>query len=286
MSESIAPDFEALAAAPDERLDLARIALLIAADGYPAVEIEKYVGQLDSLAKRVREYATATGRELLDGLDHVLFVEEGFAGNSEAYYDPRNSFLNEVLDRRVGIPITLSLVFLEVGWRAGLPLTPVSFPTHFLVALQGTGHSQGGAENTVFIDPFHGGERLATADVVQRLVPLLGNNVDAAQAYLPRVLAASSRREMAVRMLRNLKAIYTRQDDVEPLLTVCNRMIALAPGDAAALRDRGATLARLECHQSASHDFEHYLRLAPNAEDAPAVREQLARCKSFGLRLH
>ena len=273
-------DFEALVAVPDSELDLARIALAIASDGYGDLDVDACLSQLDDLGQRVLGHAgpRATGEERLDALRVVLIDEEGFSGNAEAYYDPRNSFLNEVLARRTGIPITLSLLFLEVGWRVGLPLGPVSFPAHFLVAVN--------LDLPRYIDPYNGGIELHDADLIARLMPMLGNDVESAENYLPRVIAASTRREMAKRLMRNLKGIYERQGDLEPLLRVCNRAVALDPADASALRDRGVALAKLECHRSACEDFSHYLRLAPDAPDAADVRRRIEFSRDTGGRLH
>ena len=277
---SQAYDFEALVAVPDGELDLARIALAIASDGYHDLDAGACLSQLDALGVRVREHAGpgAVGEQLLHSLRAVLIEEEGFSGNDTAYYDPRNSFLNEVLARRTGIPITLSLLFLEVGWRVGLPLGPVSFPAHFLVSVN--------LDVARYIDPYNGGVELYDADLIRRLMPMLGNDVATAEDYLPRVIAASTRRDMAKRMLRNLKGIYERQGDLEPLLRVCNRAVALDPGDASALRDRGVALAKLECHRSACEDFSHYLRLAPDAPDAADIQRRIEFSRDTGGRLH
>ena len=138
-----------------------------------------------------------------------------------------------MIERRLGIPITLSVIYLEVGWRLGLPLVPVSFPAHFLVASTGAGR--------VFIDPFDRGARVAPAELVARLAPMAGGIAQARQ-ILPRVTVPASRREVAMRILRNLRQIYSVRQDFERLLVVCNRMVALDPKDAAALRERGTYL--------------------------------------------
>lgn len=279
MREPPLPSFEALVSRPDETLDLARIALAIAVDEYPGLDAGVYLQWLDETAEAIADAADIAMpmRDRLAMLDRQLFEVEGFTGNQDDYFDPRNSFLNEVIERRTGIPITLSVVYLEVGWRLGLPLVPVSFPAHFLVSTTGS--------RRLFIDPFSRGARVAPAELVARLRPLAGT-ADQARQYLPKLTAAATRREVAMRMLRNLKGIYERRTDLDRLLLVANRMVALHPGDATALRERGHVLARLECYQAAYHDYLHYLRLAPHAEDAPEIRNRIERLRPIATRLN
>ena len=272
-------DFEALVSKPDEALDIARIALALAMDAYPDLDAGVYLAWLDATAEAISDAADLAMPlpERLAMLDRQLFEVEGFRGNEDDYLDPRNSFLNEVIERRTGIPITLSVVYLEVGWRLGLPLVPVSFPAHFLVASTGS--------RRVFIDPFNRGARVAPAELVARLAPLAGT-VDHARQYLPRATAPASRREVAMRILRNLKAIHDRRNDLGQLLVVLNRMVSLDPKDATALRERGHVLVRLECYQAACHDYLHYLRLVPLAEDAADIQARVDRLRSIATRLN
>lgn len=279
MSSPTPSNFEALASRPDEALDVARIALALAADAYPDLDAGVYLAWLDATAESI---ADAADRRMplpdrLEMLDRQLFEVEGFRGNHDDYTDPRNSFLNDVIERRLGIPITLSVIYLEVGWRLGLPLVPVSFPAHFLVASTGAGR--------VFIDPFDRGARVAPAELVARLAPMAGGMAQARQ-ILPRVTVPASRREVAMRILRNLRQIYSVRQDFERLLVVCNRMVALDPKDAAALRERGHVLARLECFQAAYHDYQHYLRLAPLAADAADIRVRIDELRPIATRLN
>ena len=279
MPEPLLPDFEALVSRPDETLDIARIALALALDEYPGLDVGPYLAWLDATAEAAADAADlATPMpERLAVLDRQLFEIQGFRGNGDDYFDPRNSYLNDVIDRRTGIPITLSVIYLEVGWRLGLPLVPVSFPAHFLVATTGS--------RRVFIDPYNRGARVAPAELLARLASIVGN-AEHARQYLPIVTRAASRREVAMRMLRNLKGIHDRRDDLARLLVVGNRMVALDPQDAAAVRDRGHVLARLECFQAAYHDYLHYLRLAPLAADAADIRERVDRLRPIATRLN
>ena len=279
MPQPSTPNFELLVSRPDEALDIARIALALAADAYPDLDPGPYLAWLDATAEAIAEAADLT-RPLPDRLamlDRQIFEVEGFRGNRDDYFDPRNSFLNDVIERRTGIPITLSVVYLEVGWRLGLPLVPVSFPAHFLVASTGAGR--------VFIDPFNRGAHVAPAELVARLAPIAGG-AEQARRYLPRVTGPASRREVAMRLLRNLGQIHARRQDLDRLLVVSNRMVALDPKDAVALRERGHVLARLECYQAAYHDYLHYLRLAPLAADAADIRARIDRLRPIATRLN
>ena len=273
------PNFEALVSKPDEALDIARIALALATDAYPDLDPSVYLAWLDATAEAIAEAADLAMPlpERLAMLDRQLFEVEGFRGNHDDYFDPRNSFLNDVIERRTGIPITLAVIYLEVGWRLGLPLVPVSFPAHFLVASTGT--------RRVFIDPFNRGTRVAPAELLARLAPMVGGPPQARQ-FLPRATAPASRREVAMRMLRNLKQIYAKRQDLDRLLVVANRMVALDPKDAAALRERGHVLARLECYQAAYHDYLHYLRLAPFAADTADIQARVDRLRPIATRLN
>ena len=279
MLKPSAPNFEVLVSRPDEALDVARIALALATDAYPDLDSGPYLAWLDATAEAIAEAADLTRPlpERLGMLDRQIFEVEGFRGNQDDYFDPRNSFLNDVIERRTGIPITLSVVYLEVGWRLGLPLVPVSFPAHFLVASTGA--------KRVFIDPFNRGARVAPAELVARLAPIAGG-AEQARQYLPRVTGPASRREVVMRLLRNLRQIHAGRQDLDRLLVVSNRMVALDPKDAAALRERGHVLARLECYQAAYHDYLHYLRLAPRAADAADVRARIDRLRPIATRLN
>ena len=279
MSNPSTENFEALVSKPDEALDIARIALALATDAYPTLDPGIYLAWLDATAEAIADAAELSMPlpERLAMLDRQLFEVEGFSGNEDDYFDPRNSYLNDVIDRRTGIPITVSVVYLEVGWRLGLPLVPVSFPAHFLVAST--------VGTRVFIDPFNRGARIPAAELVARLAPMAGGTGQARQ-ILPRVTTPASRREVAMRMLRNLRQIYARRKDNNRLLVVVNRMVALDPKDPVAVRERGHVLAEMECYQAAYHDYQHYLRLAPLAADGADIRARIERLRPIATRLN
>jgi regulator of sirC expression with transglutaminase-like and TPR domain len=257
--------FQALLSRPVVPLDEA--ALAIAAEEYPGLDEASYLARLDALAALVDQRASGPRRVAgrLRALCDVLFGELGFRGNEEAYYDPRNSFLNEVLERRLGIPISLSLVLIEVGRRVGVPLLGVGLPRHFLAKLQ----PQGGPE--VFVDAFHGGALLSREECVARF-----QGGPSEPPLDPGWLEAVTPRQLLARMLRNLKQIYLRQGDDVRAHGAIDRLLLLAPDAAEELRDRGLVSARLGLRPAAARDLGAYLELAPTAPDGAEIRELLA----------
>jgi len=255
--------FADLVQRPESEIDLATGALLIAAEEYPQLAVEPYLRRLDLLAERVRDRTCGepAGLVVLQELGHVLFVEEGFRGNSDAYYDPRNSFLNDVLDRKVGIPITLSVVFLEVGWRVGLPLVGVSFPGHFLVRY-------GGEALNLLVDPFAGGQVRFEDEAQHLLDGVYGGMV----RLRPEFLQPASTREILFRILTNLKGIYLNARDDRRALATVEQLLVMRPTAAGEFRDRGMLLARAGRPEEAIADLERYLDFAPAAPDATRVR--------------
>ena len=263
--------------APDD-MPLAEGALWIAAAEYPALDVADYLRRLDGMAEtlRLRLRADISVADKLRALNHYLFGELGFSGATDDYSDPRNSFLNDVMDRRCGIPLSLSLIYLEVGRRIGLALYGVSFPGHFLVKC-----SLG--SNVVVLDPYNRGLSLDAGDLLSRLQAEGAEGGDGGgeggidPAVLAYLLSAASHREMLMRMLRNLKGIYLAQQDWLRALAASERLIQIAPEMAGELRERGQIYVALECYRAALHDFRSYLRLAENEADVAAVREEMAR---------
>ncbi len=256
-------------AGPEESLDLARAALLIARAEYPQLDVEAYLARLDALAAEVRRRLAgeAPAGAVLSALNRYLFEEQGFTGNVDDYYDPRNSFLNEVMDRKLGIPLTLSLLYMELGRRLGVALEGVAFPGHFLVRL----HREDG---DVVLDPFFGGIALSRADLEGRIQDLLGQHRSG--DVNPRwFLESAGKKQILARMLRNLKIIYLRRNDLGRALAASNQILAVDPSSAADLRDRGMILEYLECPAAALADYLSYLQLSPQAEDAEEIRSRL-----------
>ncbi|HEY8156570.1 MAG TPA: tetratricopeptide repeat protein [Myxococcota bacterium] len=271
--------FAELLRGPDERIDLARSALLIAAEEYPSLDVAHYLDRLDALAREVapRLEGAHSAAERVSVLNRFLFAERGFAGNREHYEDPRNSFLNEVLDRCAGIPITLSLVYMEVARRAGVAVDGVGFPGHFLVKL-----GEPGQPGPIVVDAFFG-TVLTREECQLRLAAVLGA---AAQLRPELHLRKASAREILVRLLGNLKVLYVRSADFGRALACCERILLVEPDAPHELRDRGLVYEKLECFGAAAADLERFLEIAPDDESAAAVRERLASLRPRLRHLH
>ena len=276
-----AQEWRRIAGMRDEDVSLAEGALWIAASEYPGLAIDDYLACLHDMAAKLRgrlraDIATA---EKLMALNHYLFDELGFSGNSDDFYDPRNSFLNEVIERRVGIPITLGVIYIEIGRRIGLGLHGVSFPGHFLVkcALR---------DGIVVLDPYSRGVSL-DADELQQRLRAAGSPGDVDGAILAHLLGAASNKEVLGRMLRNLKGIYVERADWLRALSASERVIALLPDDAGEeYRDRAGIYLKLECIRAALGDFNTYLRQCPGAADAETVTAQIAELAPRVARLN
>lgn len=263
-----------------DQFALAEACLLAAQDEYPDVDVAGCMAQLDAIAATIRGRlpADAFPEQKVVAINRHLFGELGFAGNVEAYYDPRNSYLNQVLERRVGIPITLAIVYLEVGRRLALPVRGVGFPGHFLVKVRLKG-------GELVLDPFGGGEPQSERELRTRLEQVLPKHRAAAAALEP-YLEPATPREILARVLRNLKAIYLQAGALEAALAVMNRMLLVVPESVEELRDRGLVYARLDCFRPAAADLQNYLRRRPDAPDAAEVRARLAELKSAAGRLN
>lgn len=265
----------------DEDVSLAEGALWIAAEEYPDLVVDEHLARLHDMAAclRGRLRADVATAEKLMALNHYMFDELGFSGNTDDYYDPRNSFLNEVLERKLGIPITLGVVYIEIGRRIGIGLQGVSFPGHFLVkcALR---------DGVVVLDPYSRGVSLGMDELQQRL-RAAGSASDVDEAILAHLLSAASNKEVLARMLRNLKGVYVRQGDWLRALSSSERLIALKPDDAGEeYRDRGGIYLKLECFRAALGDFGTYLKQCPGAADAETVRAQVSELSDQVARLN
>jgi regulator of sirC expression with transglutaminase-like and TPR domain len=270
-------EFRQAADRPEEQIDLGRAALTIALPDYPKLDISEYLARIDRLAVEVTAQtgAAADGYRLIAALNYVLFSRHGFRGNRDDYYDPRNSFLNELIERKTGIPITLSVLYMEVARRIGLGADGIGFPGHFLVKAVC-------ADDEVVIDPFDGGKVRSREDLQAMLRQMYGGKLEFRSDFL----AAVSKKQILQRMLNNLKVIYVRSNDLVKTLSVFDRLLILTPASAEDLRDRGVIYSRLECFEQAKEDFESYLRLAPDADDAGAVRERLVEVAKQTVRIH
>jgi regulator of sirC expression with transglutaminase-like and TPR domain len=263
-------EFRRAVLGPDAGIDLARVALLIARAEYPTLDVAGYLHRLDQLADKGG--AGALQRDPLRRLHRLrefLFEEVGFRGNADEYFDPRNSFLNDVLDRRLGIPITLSLVMIEVGRRLGLEIQGIGLPAHFIVGAEIEGCQ-------VLLDPFQGGT-LLTRESAQELVSrVLSRPVTLQDGHF----APVSKRQFIRRMLANLKGIYCRRECWAKALPIMERLLTVAPDSPEEVRDRGSVLVNLGALADGIADFERYLTLRPEAPDAEPVRQHLRRART------
>ena len=267
--------FSRLLSGPDASVDLAEASLLIASGEYPGLDVPRYLERLDEMGREVRGRLPRGAVRGIDCLNAYLFGEEGFRGNVEDYYDPRNSFLNDVMDRRTGIPITLSTVYIEVARRAGLGVFGVGLPGHFLVGTQAAGRA-------VFVDPFHGGALLSEADCQKRLDRVFEGRVRLG----PGMLAPCPRKGILARMLRNLKAIYVKAGDYARGLRTIDLLLRLDPRSAEDLRDRGLLHAEYGCYALAAADLEACVGLAPAAPESPALRAKALEMRSKAKHLN
>jgi len=272
--------FSDAVAAERVRINLAEAALLCAQDAYPELDVRDTMARIDELADVLKRRLPAdfsTTHRLL-ALNNYLFGELGFSGDADNYYDPRNSFLNDVLLRKTGIPITLSILYIEIGTRLGLKLRGVSFPGHFLVKIRVTG-------GELVLDPYEGGRSLSEEDLRERLARFTGE--EAAQSLpLEDFLETASPRQILARLLRNLKAIHLEAKDLDRALAVMNRLVILLPDVPEERRDRGLVFAQLECPRAAADDLGFYARERPAAEDAEKVAAQLAAATISAARLN
>jgi regulator of sirC expression with transglutaminase-like and TPR domain len=260
--------FEELVRAPEEDVDLARAALLIAQIEAPDLALEPWLARLDALAERSGARRASTPQAALARLREFLFEEEKFRGNAEDYFDPLNSCLDQVIERRLGIPITLSLLTMEVGRRVGLSIEGVGLPGHFIV------RARIGADQVLF-DPFHEGQVLSEADAADVVAQVMGQSVPLTDAHFARV----SKRQVITRMLANLKSIYVNREVWAKALIVIDRLLILDAGSAGQVRDRGTVLMKLGDFRAGAAEWERYLTKYPQAKDADKIRGQLRRIR-------
>jgi regulator of sirC expression with transglutaminase-like and TPR domain len=243
------------------------VALAIAEDVYPGLAKRRYIALLDGWAEQIREDVDgAVGvTAKLHRLNGFVFDTLGFAGNSDEYYDPRNSYLNDVIERRRGIPITLAVVLMALGRRLGILVEGVGFPGHFLVRV-------GGSADGIFVDPFNDGAVLERDDLLELAQRFMPGNEDLADGQLEPVTV----RSMAVRMLFNLQQIYEKRADHPRALVACDRLVDLTD-TAFHRRDRGRHLIELGALEAGRGDIEAYLATEPDDVEAAQLHELLTR---------
>jgi len=248
----IRSSFAALAGRRSDEIPLAEAALLIAAEEYPGLDVGGYLARLDALADDIREEVdnAEDARSAGTALTSFLYEREAFRGDADDYYDPRNSFLNEVLDRRRGIPITLSIVYMEIAARLGLAVRGIGLPGHFLLKLTDAG---------TYVDPFTGQVDLGESDCIDRVRAIHGDGV----TRDPAMLSPQSNRQILTRVLTNLRVIYRTNDDAPRARGALDRLVLLNPGAGQLYRDRAAVLARLAEYRLALKDVEQVRHLQP-----------------------
>ncbi len=271
--------FKALVAGEDASIDLSLAALLIACTEYPDLNIAYYMAQLDALALRVRSLldlpAPASANSpppsienhllnVIAAMNEVLFQQEHFHGNTEDYYNPANSFLNDVLERHTGLPITLSLLFIEVGKRVGVQFDGIGLPYHFVVGCLLP-------ERRIYIDPFDAGRIYSAQECRERVRRMLKSEGKIYDQWFEPV----SHRHLLARLLNNLKHIYITKEDYERALSICDRLVLLLPRSPLERRDRGAVHFQLKHYARALHDLSTYTELAPHAADTDEIRQQI-----------
>ncbi len=264
--------FSEIAAVDDEALPLDRAALTLALEEYPELDVREYLGRIDTMAARA-EVLIGTDRapvHVIERINEILFVQEGLRGNSDDYYDPRNSYVNEVLDRRLGIPISLSLIYLEVARRIGFPVRGIGFPGHFLVK-----HVAGDKET--IIDPFNLGRILTWNDCQELLDKIYKGSVE----MHPSLLKPMGNRSILTRLLFNLKSIYTQKEQHFKALSIIDRILMLNPHAPSELRDRGLLYMQTSLFARALADLEFYLAHAVAPEDRSMVTNHIRMLRSI-----
>lgn len=281
VSPSIALDYWEALVRDDRSLPLFEAAISIAQDEYPGLDLAETVLHIDGLAARLKSRFAADAPMLhkLRLLNHYFFNELHFRGNVNDYYDADNSYLHRVIERRCGIPITLSAIYIEIGQQAGIPLQGLSFPGHFLVKLRTS-------EGSIVIDVFAGGRSLSREDLEERIEPYARAHNVAVTDALAAFLTEAAPRGVLARMLRNLKGIYARNGDHRRLLAVLNRLVVLLPSEPTERRDRGRLLADLECPRAALDDLQGYLESQPDALDRDEIQVHIESLRQRAARLN
>jgi len=254
----------------DPNFDVGRAALYLAQQEYPHLEVDAYLTRLDQMAATIVDRLPDDRYPLrvIQIINQYLFEEVGFQGNAKSYYDPRNSYLNEVLDRRTGIPITLSLVYLEIAKRLEFPMLGIGMPGHFLIRpdFEAAG---------IFVDAFNGGEILFPEDCQARLSQIYGQPIELQPSFLEPIRP----QRFLMRLLMNLKGIYLKQRDLNRLVRVLEDLLLIVPDAILERRDRGLAYYQLQRYIEARRDLETYLEEYPNPPDEVQIRLLLDQFK-------
>ncbi len=271
-------EWHLLGASQDEEISLLRAALLIARDEYPDLDPDYYdqlcEGWRRAIAPSIERAKSPIGA--LQALNRFLYEEQGLSGNDEDYYDPRNSYINEVFERRLGIPISLGLLQIELASRLGMGMEGIAFPGHFLVRMP----VQGGL---MVLDPYQGGRSLDVDELRQRAQPHVEGG-ELGDQQLLQLLDPASHRAILTRMLRNLRSVYTEQGDLERALRCADRLLTVDPDLAAEYKERAELYRAIGYGKGAVEDLRQYLAMAPDAEDAALAHQMLVDAQREALR--
>ena len=264
--------FREIARTPDALLDLVEGSLVIALEDDPGVDIGRYLGQVNEWSGAVRDRLEGSRdiERIVDSINRVLFDEEGFHGEDENYYDPRSALLSETLDKHAGLPISLSVLYIEISRRVGAEVSGVSLPGRFLVKFAG-------AFGTIVVDPFDGGRVLSTMELQKLLDEVYGGGVRLREHHL----RSFSPKEILARELAHLKSAYLAQHDLARAAASIDRLLILDENDPYEVRDRAAVAVQLHAYGDAIDCLERYLALVPHAEDVARVRAQIAWLRAW-----
>ncbi len=257
--------FRVLIRRPESQIDLAEAALCIAWEDQGVGDPRAALRELDTIAERAKPRITGLTRppNIVGALNGYLFDELGFHGNTWSYSDPANSFLDRVLVTRAGLPITLSVIYIEVGRRLGLPIVGLALPGHFLARYMVPG-------DDIFIDPFNSGRLWSQSECEAQVAGFYGS---VTPALIEQIMAPPAKRDILARMLRNLKNTYVESGDLVRAAAAVERIILIEPDNLQELRDRGLLRARLGQIHAALEDLDRYARLAPHAPDLAQIRQ-------------
>jgi regulator of sirC expression with transglutaminase-like and TPR domain len=264
--------FLEIAHLPDELLDLVEASLVIAAEDRPTIEIDRYLGQVNRWSDAVRQRLEGSRdvERVVEAINRLLFQEEGFHGENGDYYDPSSALLSETLDRHAGLPMSLSILYIEMSRRIGADVSGVSLPGRFLVKFSGE-------FGQIVVDPFDGGRVLSKIELQKLLDDVYGGGVRLREHHL----RSFNAKEILARELAHLKSAYLAQHDLAHAAASIDRLLILDANDAYELRDRAAVAMQMHAYLLAIECFERYLALMPHAEDTARVREQIAWLRAW-----
>jgi regulator of sirC expression with transglutaminase-like and TPR domain len=268
MNDQTKAHFERFLSQPDHQMNLAEAALMVARIEYPELDIGSYLQRIHTLADEIRTQLpdNANAAQILSRLNKVMFVEKGFEGNSEHYYDPRNSFLNDVMDSKRGIPISLSILYMELGNELGVPLAGVSFPGHFLVKLEID-------DGAIVLDPYFGGISLTEDDIEDRMQDFYGDKLK--RHHFHGLLATSSKKDIILRVMRNLRNLYMQGEQWGKSLTMADLMVDLDADHKDAIKARAIIYDKLECCRPALSDYKTWLKLEHDGQESQIIRDRI-----------